>query len=197
MQTWETQSVSAPSLYDTILEMLLDGDNVDIIYLDFAKAFDKVDLGHLLIKIRALGISGQLGNWISSFILDRKQAVKVGSTTSDWQEVISGVPQGTVLGPLLFLIYIDDLGGDLDPQEGLLLKFVDDSKIVKRISKEEDVGDFQVMLNKLYKWQDTNNMVYNASKFQLIRLCFNQEIKDKTTILASNLTQNITPIRGC
>ena len=77
--------------YDTILEMLLDGQNVDILYLDFEKAFDKVDLGLLLIKIEKLGIKGKLGAWLGAFTLGRIQAVRVGTKLSSWDEVILGV----------------------------------------------------------------------------------------------------------
>ena len=110
------------------------GSAVDAIYLDFAKAFDKVPHGRLLRKLEKYGIRGQILEWIKAWLCGRTRVCLEG-IVSDLVAVISGVPQGSVLGPLLFLIYINDLEEGI---KSLLLKFADDTKIFQSVSNEED-----------------------------------------------------------
>ena len=79
---------------------------MDVVYLDFTKTYDKVDNMTLIGKLRALGVCGHLGQWLGSFLLERTKSVKIGDTISEKEKIFSGVPQGRVLGPLMFMIFI-------------------------------------------------------------------------------------------
>ena len=107
-----------------------DGKPVDVIYLDFAKAFDKVPHQRLFVKLFAHGIGGQVLQWVKAWLTGRRQKVGVNNTYSGWENVSSGVPQGSVLGPLLFLVYINDLDVGINSK---LVKFADDTKLGRAV----------------------------------------------------------------
>ena len=129
------------SHFDRITYELEKGNGVDVIYLDFAKAFDKLDHGITLHKLKALGIRGHLGRWIFTFLTGRQQSVVVDGRMSLPKPVISGVPQGSVLGPLLFLVLIGDI--DKNVATAFLSSFADDTRVGNGINSHADVDDLQ------------------------------------------------------
>jgi hypothetical protein len=135
---------------------------IDVVYLDFAKAFDKVPHRRLLEKFRAHSIEGKVLDWIEDWLAGRKQRTVLNGATSDWSDVWSGVPQGSVLGPLAFIIYINDI--DLVCMMiKLLKKFADDTKAANTIRTDQDVKDLQLCLDNLVDWADTWGMQFNMS----------------------------------
>lgn len=151
---------------------------MDVVYIDFAKAFDKVDFMVTLRKLNELGISGRVGRWIYSFLTHRSQTVMVNRARSQPMEVKSGVPQGSVLGPMLFLILIGDI--DQGIARAFLSSFADDTRIGCQISTVEDAAALQSDLNTVYLWTDMNNMELHGDKFELLRYGSDQEIQSLT-----------------
>ena len=151
---------------DTVLQNLQNNMDTDVIYLDYAKAFDKVDHQILLKKLYIYGIRGKLLKWLESYLLDRSQTVVVNGHHSIPGTVKSGVPQGTVLGPVLFIIYLNDLESCI--KHSITSSFADDTRLKKQINFENDTKLLQEDIEKAIKWSDENNMMLHQSKFELL-----------------------------
>ena len=154
--------------YDEILcNMNHDNADTDLIYLDFAKAFDKVDHDLLLKKLSRYGIKDQLHTWLTSFLKGRSQTVVVEGFRSYPYPVLSGVPQGTVLGPILFLLFVNDI--ELSLSHSKVRLFADDSRLSKPLKNPGDVSLLQQDLNHVLDWAKSNNMLLNEDKFELLQ----------------------------
>ena len=176
---------------DHISKQLLNDNEVDIIYLDYAKAFDKVDHQILKAKLSSLGISGKIHNWISDFIEDRKQTVLIEGVQSAFTPVISGVPQGTVLGPILFLIYINDLVEEIIHCK--VSSFADDTKLSRQIEDSNSMQWLQLELNNVIAWSTINNMDLNEKKFELLNYRTKKSLEMKELPFTSDLLSYTTP----
>ena len=153
--------------FEEITRKIDEGNSVDLVYLDFAKAFDTVPYNRLFVKLESLGITGNILLWIQNWLDNRRQRVVINNNFSEWGKVSSGVPQGSVLGPVLFLIYINDLENNLISK---LNKFADDSKLGKTVNSIEDRVVLQRDLDNLYKWSAEWQMQFNIDKCSLIHL---------------------------
>ena len=148
-----------------------------MIYPDFSKVFDKVDHGILEHKLSQIGVCGKLGVWIHNFLQERLQYIRVPGGISDEQTVISDIPQGTVLGHVLFLILMSDI--DKDISESNVVSFADNTRIYYLIDGDDSTNQLQTDLNKMYNWSVTNNMLFNSSKFQSICYCSHTSVDSK------------------
>ena len=125
-----------------------NGIPVDTLYLDLQKAFDFVPHKRLILKLERLGITGNLLRWIKNFFSERKLRVVLNGISSDWTDVISGVPQGSVLGPILFILYVNDLPNKV---KSYCKIFADDTKLYKEINNLKDYEDLQDDIYELYR----------------------------------------------
>ena len=139
------------------------GNALDIVYLDFSKAFDKVPHRRLLEKIRAHSVGGQVLRWIQKWLNGRTQRTVLNGEFSPWQEVLSGVPQGSVLGPLAFVVFINDID-EVAGKISIMNKFADDTKCGHVIKDDKDRDTLQGCLDKLVQWTMTWGMDFNVKK---------------------------------
>ena len=136
--------------------------------MDFAKVFDKVPHKRLISKLKFYGISDQITNWITSFLANRTQTVHLENTTSEKIAVTSGVPQGTVLGPILFLIYINDLPDYIKHSQIRL--FADNSIIYSPIKTQANCIKLQEDLESAVKWEQDWIMAFHPDKCNILRV---------------------------
>ena len=161
----------------------------DIIYLDKSKAFDKVDHTKLLGRLHQYGITGKLHDWFRSYLQGRKQQVTVLGATSRELPVTSGVPQGSLLGPILFLLFVDDLPNTVKTSR--VACYADDTKIFKSIDSITDCNALQSDLNDLVSWSESSGLIFNQSK------CKYQCITRKKSPVQPTYNINETPLESC
>ena len=196
----ETQLIM---LTHELLQNMQKGKQTDLILLDFSKAFDKVSHEKLIYKLHNYGVKGKTLSWIKSFLDNRTQTVVIEGKQSHTAPVTSGVPQGSVLGPILFLAYINDLPDNITSQVRL---FADDTVVYAAISRMDDSLALQRDLDTLQTWENKWDMEFNPSKCQVLQLTrarkpiptsyylHNQklEITDCARYLGVDISQNLS-----
>jgi hypothetical protein len=184
-------------VYHYILDSVAGGTEVDTIYLDLTKAFDTVPHNLMLMKLENYGVNGSLLAWFTSYLSGRQQRVVVDGFYSDWLPVTSGVPQSSILGPLLFLVYVNDTP-DYIQQNSSIALYADDSKLFRSIKQQTDYTFLQSDLDSLYHWSQDWAMSFSSTKCEVMH--FSRKRKpcshlDRTYCLAGQQLRSVPSIK--
>ena len=164
------------------------GKQVDVLIMDFSKAFDKVGHKRLVRKLEYYGVGGKTNRWIQNFLTDRKQRVVVDGESSDELSVSSGVPQGSVLGPCLFLYYINDMPDNISSTVRL---FADDTIMYLAIAKQADTVNLQTDLDSLAEWEQNWQMQFHPGKCQILSITRNRKVIEHDYLLHGHKLERV------
>ena len=155
---------------DSLALSLNENVRTDVIYFDFQKAFDSVSHDIILNKLKhQYGIDGSLLRFFKCYLEDRYQKVVIGNKTSGQCRVTSGVPQGSILGPTLFILFLNDISSDLSPGTNIAM-YADDTKIWRRVINQDDHWILQRDINSLMNWASSNKMKFHPSKSHVLTI---------------------------
>ena len=168
---------------------IVDGGQVDSVYTDFTKAFDKVNHSRLIRKLKGHGINSNLVEWFTSYLSDRSQLVVIGRSSSNRILPTSGVPQGSILGPLLFVIFINDLLSSLSAGSGL--GFADDLKVFRPITNDNDCRLLQNDLLTIERWCESNDMYLNHKKCAVMSVTLSRTKVEFPYMLGGNVIERV------
>lgn len=163
------------SFLEDVTSAIDEGKPVDVIYLDFSKAFDKVPHLRLIHKIKCHGITDNIAAWIAEWLKDRKQRVVLNGARSDLEDVLSGVPQGSVLGPTLFLLFVNDIDTVIASH---IQKFADDCKVYRTVHTNAEIAILQEDIKNLCQWSKDWQMVFNVKKCKSLHIGYNNPNHD-------------------
>ena len=161
---------------DKWTEILDNGGCVDVIYCDFMKAFDTVPHNRLISVLEFYGVEGRILAWIKEFLNNRKQRVMVNGVPSSWHDVVSGIPQGSVLGPVLFVVYINTLVDEVDHSE--VSMFADDTKMYKGIFQPpQDNMLLQTDIDNISRWSEGSLLKFHPEKTAAMRITRSSDLE--------------------
>ena len=171
-------SIQLMKFLDYLTSCLDDGGQIDIIYTDFEKAFDKVPHGCLISKLHSYGIPDSLIRWIESFLCFKKKQIKINKYFSDSRPVLSGIPQGSVLGPLLFNTFIIDQP-DVCERLCRIFLFADDAKLYRHVREREDHLALQGGCQSVFDWSRQWNISLNVAECKVLTVAKNKNFVHK------------------
>ena len=175
---------------DNWTETMDEGRATDVVYCDFMKAFDRVPHKKLIEKVASYGIQGDFLRWIKDFLARRKQRVLVNGNESEWKAVTSGVPQGSVLGPLLFVLFINDLP-EAAKHGSEVYMYADDTKVYREIKENDDCDRLQQDLDGLLGWTDKWMLDFHPDKCKYMRIG-RSAIEEKRYRVHNNISKTET-----
>ena len=153
-------------LYNVFCQALDEGKEVRAVFCDISKAFDRVWHDGLILKLQAAGVTGEVLAWFKSYLNNRRQRVVIPGATSDWTFICAGVPQGSILGPLLFLVYINDIVTDIRSN---ICLFADDTSLYIFVDDPiSAAGCINIDLQKISRWAATWLVSFNPSKTEAL-----------------------------
>ena len=184
------QLLAVLQLWCSILDE--SGNEIHDINMDFMKAFDTVPHRRLIKKLRSYGITGDILLWIEAFLQGRKQKVVVNGSSSGWCDVISGVPQGSVIAALLFVIYINDLPENIRSH---LFLFADDCKFFREIATREDIDIMQADLDTLFEWSQKWLLTFHPGKCVNLRITLRKDTEPHVYHLGNDDLKNVDEVK--
>lgn len=164
-------------------EALMHNIAIDILYMDYAKAFDTVPHQRLLCQVESFGITGKVLQWIKSFLSNRQQKVKANGVESSWSPVISGIPQGSIMGPILFTLFVNDLPQKIN---SIISMFADDTKLYLPLTSDNSHAELVADLNYLQMWAEQMQMKFHPSKCKVMHMGKNNPHKDYVMMDSEN-----------
>ena len=174
---------------DMVTDALNNGHQTLVVFLDFQKAFDKVCHESLHYKLERLGFCQEIRRWLRSYLNGRKQRVVIGESYSDWRPVTSGVPQGSVLGPLLFVVFINDMPAVVNH---IIKLFADDSKLIGVIKNNSDLELVQKDLDALVCWAKEWRMLFHPDKCKVMSISKIKVNRPQLSMEKTNSTERHT-----
>ena len=174
-------------------EAMMHGIPVDVLFLDYSKAFDAVPHQRLIQQVKSFGIHGEALQWISSFLSNRRQRVRVNGQLSDFKPVLSGVPQGSILGPILFTLFVNNIPDEIS---NIISMYADDTKVYAAVISDAESHSLADDLKAAQEWAQKMQMKFNQAKCHVMHLGRNNPCKEYTMITEDGILHTLETVES-